>query len=134
MCVPKSFSNKLVLGNRRVSNNVLSSTHTTLAMILNAKVLNAADYSVPQRRHRLFIIGSKTKADNIFPTPVSNKVSVKKALDGLSVSKVYPNEKYEYVKLLQLIPPSVSLTYQRYDILYQTFRSISPTIPFLFHT
>lgn len=35
----------------------------------NPKVVNAADYGVPQKRHRLFIIGAKDGVELTFPTP-----------------------------------------------------------------
>ena len=48
-------------------------------------VLDAADFGVPQRRNRVFIIGTKHKVENIFPKPTKNFVSVREAISDLPV-------------------------------------------------
>ena len=48
-------------------------------------ILDAADFGVPQRRKRLFIIGTKHKVENIFPKPTKNFVTVREAISDLPV-------------------------------------------------
>lgn len=46
------------------------------------KVLQAADYGVPQKRQRMFILGTKNKEFN-FPTPIGTTITVKEAIGDL---------------------------------------------------
>lgn len=46
------------------------------------KVLQAADYGVPQKRQRVFIVGTKNKEFN-FPTPIGKTITVKEAIGDL---------------------------------------------------
>lgn len=46
------------------------------------KVLQAADYGVPQKRQRIFIVGTKNKEFN-FPTPIGTTITVKEAIGTL---------------------------------------------------
>ncbi|MFV8808010.1 DNA cytosine methyltransferase [Aerococcus urinaeequi] len=46
------------------------------------KVLQAADYGVPQKRQRIFIVGTKNKEFN-FPTPIGTTITVKEAIGDL---------------------------------------------------
>lgn len=46
------------------------------------KVLQAADYGVPQKRQRIFIVGTKNKEFN-FPTPIGKTITVKEAIGDL---------------------------------------------------
>lgn len=46
------------------------------------KLLNAADYGVPQNRYRVFYIGLKTK-DFVFPEPNKDKVTCEEAIGDL---------------------------------------------------
>lgn len=53
---------------------------------VDCAVLNAADFGIPQRRHRLFIVGSRERTTFRFPSPVtSHQVSVADAIDDLPV-------------------------------------------------
>lgn len=57
-----------------------------MGYILDAGVLNAADYGVPQNRRRAVIIGKKTNEErvNLLPKPVNKKVSVWDAISDLA--------------------------------------------------
>ena len=68
---------------------------------VNYKVLNAADYGVPQARERVIIIGNRLGIDNIFPSPTHSKnggeglqkhLSVKDAIEELSSIPLSSNE------------------------------------------
>ena len=48
------------------------------------KILNAADYGVPQNRYRVFFVGMKNKGFK-FPEPYDYKVTTKEAIDDLPV-------------------------------------------------
>lgn len=55
-----------------------------LGYTLSYGLLNAADFGVPQRRSRLFVIGSRNGVHVPLPTPMaSNPVSVREALSDL---------------------------------------------------
>ena len=51
---------------------------------LSCKVLNAADYGVPQNRHRAFIIGNRIGVEFEFPPYAANRVSVWEAISDLN--------------------------------------------------
>jgi DNA (cytosine-5)-methyltransferase 1 len=60
-------------------------------VVLPWKVLNAADYGVPQHRERLFLMG--TKRGNplpVYPLPVSSKPTCQDALDDLPDAEMFP--------------------------------------------
>lgn len=50
--------------------------------VSEARVLDAADYGVPQRRRRLLFLASRV-GPVIFPTPAKKRVTVRKAIEGL---------------------------------------------------
>lgn len=61
------------------------------------KVLNAADFGVPQARERVIIIGNRLGIDNVFPEPTHSKngkkgqtkhISVKDAIEDLSAIEI----------------------------------------------
>ena len=46
------------------------------------KILNSADYGVPQNRERIYIVGFREKVSEFnFPLPLKNKINVKSILD-----------------------------------------------------
>jgi len=87
----------------------------------NAEVLNAADYGIPQKRERLFIIGARDRIELFFPEPThcdksganerlcSHKpyVTAGQAIGDLDDGKVEPEEEVrgKWGNLLPLIPP-----------------------------
>lgn len=54
----------------------------SLGYSVQYKVLQAADYGVPQKRQRIFIVGTKNKEFN-FPTPIGTTITVKEAIGDL---------------------------------------------------
>jgi DNA (cytosine-5)-methyltransferase 1 len=55
----------------------------------NAKVLNAANYGVPQARERVIFIGVREdlNLDPVFPTPSAKPITVSRALNGVVVDE-----------------------------------------------
>lgn len=49
--------------------NLVLSTATSLGYRVQYRILNAADYGVPQMRERLFIVGTRSEIDFSFPEP-----------------------------------------------------------------
>ena len=61
-------------------------------VLLPYRVLNAADYGVPQERHRLFLLGSREdRALPCYPKPHDKRVTVAEALDDLPVADWFPD-------------------------------------------
>lgn len=54
---------------------------------VTSKVLNAADYGVPQNRRRAFIVGIKGENKFTFPQPQPDKVTVHEAIGDLPILK-----------------------------------------------
>jgi DNA (cytosine-5)-methyltransferase 1 len=82
------------------------------------EVLNAADYGVPQRRRRVFVVGSRSGARFNFPSPMygndtgeetdrRNYITAGEAIDYLDDGTALENEKPKgkWGHLLPLIPP-----------------------------
>jgi len=71
------------------------------------KVLNAVDYSVPQKRQRIFIVGTKKGVKFNFPKKHASIVTLKEAL-----KKVPKSQGMQYSqsrkKILKLVPPGGS--------------------------
>jgi DNA (cytosine-5)-methyltransferase 1 len=72
--------------------------------IINYKVLNANDYSVPQNRKRLIIVGINSSLNKIFnfPSPHKYKPVLKDVLENCpqSPGAVYNKDKYDIMKLV----------------------------------
>ncbi|MFH1283017.1 MAG: DNA cytosine methyltransferase [bacterium] len=71
------------------------------------KVLNAVNYGVPQKRKRVFIVGTKNGLQFEFPEPNGNIVTIKKALEGVPESSGISYSK-ERFNVLKLVPPGGS--------------------------
>lgn len=54
-----------------------------LGYTAESAILNAAEYGVPQKRYRIFIIGNRLGRKNPFPRPADNTMTIRDALDGL---------------------------------------------------
>jgi DNA (cytosine-5)-methyltransferase 1 len=63
---------------------------------ITAKILNAADYGVPQNRRRAFIVGVNGSEKFSFPEPIANKTTVAQAIDDLPILK--SGEGYEQLE------------------------------------
>ena len=72
--------------------------------IINYKVLNANDYSVPQNRKRLIIVGINSSLNKIFnfPSPHKYKPVLKDVIENCpqSPGAVYNKDKYDIMKLV----------------------------------
>lgn len=78
------------------------------------KLLNAADYGVPQNRQRIIFIGSREGRDVAFPKPTHSREGANglltwrtlgDALDGLSEeSPEYPNYSKERARIFEMVP------------------------------
>ena len=71
------------------------------------KVLNAAEYGVPQKRKRLVIVGTKGDLEFHFPEPHKKIVTLRDALKNVPHS---PGQRYtkEREEILKLVPPGGS--------------------------
>jgi len=73
-----------------------------------ARVVNAADYGVPQKRRRLLIVGVNDSAEKLllpnFPPPLGRKVTIGEALEGCPPSPCmqYSDKKR---RVLEMVPP-----------------------------
>lgn len=77
---------------------------------ISSAVLNAADYGVPQNRHRAFIVGNRIGVEFVFPVPKNYKVTIWEAISDLNylnsgegmLEEPYRNEpQSEYQQLLR---------------------------------
>lgn len=96
---PKAFVFENVTGLLSAKNSngekilsLLQSSFKDIGYTISTKVVNAADYGVPQRRKRVLIVGLNNNQEFSFPVPTHNEsgtdglkkyVSVKEALDDL---------------------------------------------------
>lgn len=54
-----------------------------LGYCVSWKLLDCSDYSIPQIRKRIIILGNKLAVENLYPIPTGVKVSVKEAIDDI---------------------------------------------------
>lgn len=96
---PKAFVFENVTGLLSAKNSngekilsLLQSAFKDIGYTISKKVVNAADYGVPQRRKRVLIVGLNNNQEFSFPVPTHNErgtdglkkyISVKEALDDL---------------------------------------------------
>ncbi len=59
------------------------STLRKLGYFVTWKVLDCSDYSIPQTRKRIIIMGNNLGIKNLYPIPTYKKVSVKQAIDDI---------------------------------------------------
>lgn len=77
---------------------------TDLGYDLQMKVLNATDYSVAQKRKRVFLIGTLPGYHFVYPTPHEKKIVLRDALKDVPPSKgtTFSQKRYD---VLKLVPP-----------------------------
>ncbi len=63
--------------------NTAISILSSLGYHVSWKVLDCSDYSIPQTRKRIIILGNRLGRENTYPTPTNKKVSVKEAIDDI---------------------------------------------------
>jgi DNA (cytosine-5)-methyltransferase 1 len=54
-----------------------------LGYVVDFKILNSANYGVPQERKRLFIMGNNLGKENLFPKKTNSYITVKEAIDDI---------------------------------------------------
>ena len=71
------------------------------------KILNSVNYLVPQKRRRIFIVGTKPSLEYNFPEPIDEILTLSDALKDvpLSTGQSYSEKRF---KILDLIPPGGS--------------------------
>ena len=87
--------------------NTMLDILTSLGYDVKYKILNAVNYSVPQKRQRIVIIGTLPGIEFEFPEPHSKNVTLRQALKDvpLSPGTTYSNKRKD---ILDLIPPGGS--------------------------
>lgn len=80
--VLENVPNILTTANRFFKNEIIKGFEK-LGYQVNADVLNASDYGVPQNRRRAFFIGTLGNKKLLFPEPKNKKVTVKEAIYDL---------------------------------------------------
>lgn len=64
--------------------NEILEAFSNIGYKLKYKVLNSADYNVPQERRRIFIVGVKGSENHFeYPKKIKNKISIKEAIGDL---------------------------------------------------
>ncbi len=92
---------------------IISSHLEALGYTVYAKVLNALDYGVPQKRERIIIVGFK---DNIFfsfpdPIPVSQRKTLKDILETDVDDKYFVKDNIRASRLMRLKDPNYPKPY-----------------------
>ena len=57
---------------------IISKAFENLGYVINAEIINAMDYGVPQRRKRIIIVGMKSNSRFCFPKPTHGELSLSK--------------------------------------------------------
>lgn len=93
--------------------NIIRTHLEALGYTVYAKVLNALDYGVPQKRERIIIVGFK---ENIFfsfpdPIPYSKRISLEEILENNVDKKYYVKDKIKESRLMRLKDPNYPKPY-----------------------
>lgn len=96
---PKAFLLENVKGltnhdKGRTFKTIINTLENDLGYSVHAKLLNAKDYGVPQKRERIYIVGFKKGEDGKeidfeFPTPIKLKKKIKDIMEKEEVSSKY---------------------------------------------
>ncbi len=91
---PKAFLLENVKGliqhdKGKTFNTIMKVLQDDLGYKVDAKLLNAKDFNVPQKRERIYIVGFKNESDFIFPQPLKLEKSVKDIMEKEKVSGKY---------------------------------------------
>lgn len=114
---PKAFMlenvRNLIAHDKGNTFNVIRTHLEALGYTVYAKVLNALDYGVPQKRERIIIVGFK---DNILfsfpePVPASCKKTLKDILEVDVDEKYYVKDKIKESRLMRLKDPNYPKPY-----------------------
>lgn len=88
---PKAFVAENVKGLLTMQNglvfNAMLADLEDCGYVVNAKLLNAKEYGVPEDRHRVIIVGIRKDIKNrfVYPVPATHIVTIREALQGLPV-------------------------------------------------
>lgn len=74
---------RLVTHNKGNTIKEIEESFTKLGYNVQFKILQAANYSVPQKRQRVIIVGTKKELAFNYPSPQKKLISVKSAIDDL---------------------------------------------------
>jgi DNA (cytosine-5)-methyltransferase 1 len=84
---PKVFALENVAGFARLKNGIYLKEAikilSNLGYVTDWKILNAANFEIPQLRERLFIVGNSLGRENIFPVGTGNRISVVEAISDI---------------------------------------------------
>ncbi|MBL6807310.1 MAG: DNA cytosine methyltransferase [Candidatus Poseidonia sp.] len=84
--------------------NTMVTVLTELGYHVQKKVLNSADFSVAQKRKRLFLIGTKPGYQFIYPEESDSKITLRDALKNVPKSQGTKFSEKRY-NVLKLVPP-----------------------------
>ncbi len=118
---PKGFLFENVRGilsaNQQNDWNGILSVFSALGYQISFRILDAADYGVPQHRERLILVGTKKGCDFLFPAPTYGPdspskrphISCRQAIADLQDSNEQDNEYGgKYGRLLKEVPPGLN--------------------------
>lgn len=110
----------LLQSNRRSDWEIIKNAFEQLGYHLSYRILDAADYGVPQHRERLFLIGTKEKLTYLFPRPThgpdsptgKDHVSALESMKDLQKeNEEVPNYGGKYGDLVMEVPPGHNYLY-----------------------
>lgn len=91
---PKAFLLENVKGlthhdKGRTFQTIMKVLQEDLGYTVHAKLLNAKDFNIPQKRERIYIVGFKNESDFTFPEPVKLKKNIQAIMEDEKVSGKY---------------------------------------------
>lgn len=119
----------LTLGNGMFKKDIIE-RFSKLGYNVKFKLLNAADYGIPQNRHRVFFIGLKNNKDYKFPEEEAKIVTTKEAIEDLpslesdSIKLLEPSSDYQKL-MRENNPENIILNHDITNHIEQTINVIS---------